>query len=197
MSNREMFEDRHEPDASWDAARRRAWIYWVITKCLNVANEELDFFELKVAMFNWVIRALGTVTPRELIAVFPPTKTYDGERFGCKDYFSTMEAVAEHGIDEPLGDGVFEFFWDYMNPHISDFVVRYLSAISEARKSEGKSGLIEEFFHNQGIATYTRLTMPDGREVLKNNKTGEIASVAKPKPKMPRWWKVIEGGARV
>ena len=176
-----------------DMAARRKGIRVLISVCRSF--EERMECRMPLVLFDWIITQLRGITPRELLSVFPPTKTYDGERYQCKDYFTTMEAVHKHGLDVPLGDRTFEFLYDYLNPHVSNFVVRYMCAISDARRKEGKPGLLEEFLQEKGVASYSKIMAPDGREVMVNNQTGAMYVVAQPKRKMPRWWKVIRGGA--
>ena len=65
-----------------------------------------------------VLEALKSRTPRQIMRMFPPTKEYNGERTGCKDYFTTMQAVNRFAPDKRLGHRVNAFLWDYMNPHL-------------------------------------------------------------------------------
>lgn len=148
----------------------------------------------KWQMAQAAIQLLGEITPRMLLRVFPVTKTYDGERWECKDYFYTMRALEDHGLDAPMDDHVLEVLWEYMNPHISHFVVWITGAMSDFRVAMGEKDPMVEFLEDQGIPTYRRYTDTSGREVMVNNLTGEVQRIVKPKPKMPRWWRVIEGG---
>lgn len=70
-----------------------------------------------------VLNALRKRTPRDLLRLFPPTKEYDGERWGMKDYFYTMDKVRGFGLDKPLGKHVESFLWDYMEPHLNAFLL--------------------------------------------------------------------------
>jgi hypothetical protein len=70
-----------------------------------------------------VLEALKRRTPRQIIRMFPPTKEYDGARTGCKDYYTTMQAVGRFAPDKRLGGRVRAFLWDYMNPHLEGLYV--------------------------------------------------------------------------
>lgn len=58
---------------------------------------------------------MATITPADLMTIFPITKNYDGERYQMKDYFSAMEAVNAHGLHEPFktADNARELLWEY------------------------------------------------------------------------------------
>lgn len=73
-----------------------------------------------------VLEALKRRTPRQIIRMFPPTKEYDGARTGCKDYYSTMQAVGRFAPDKRLGHSVRAFLWDYVNPHLNEMYVTLL-----------------------------------------------------------------------
>jgi len=49
-----------------------------------------------------LLNEICELTPAELLTIFPVTKFYDGARYECKDYFSTMEALQAHGLHEPI-----------------------------------------------------------------------------------------------
>jgi len=141
-----------------------------------------------------VISCLGKVTPRKLMTVFPPTKEYKGERFQCKDYFSTMEAIREFGLDTPMGERMLDFLWDYNERHIKEMIVKFMCHASEQRRQQGHKGLMEAYLENQGIPCCYEGKDAYGRNVMVNSITEETQVIAKPKAQMPKWWKVIEGG---
>ena len=148
----------------------------------NLSYEYFGFFE----SINSLIALLS---PRELMQIFPVEKTYDGEKWNCKDYFSTMEAMREHGLDTPIGDGVLNFLWDYFNESLSFYVVNYLGAINQLYKNETGRDMTAEFFADQGISFYRKFTADDGKEYLRDTKSGEFRRVRKPPPD---GWKMIK-----
>lgn len=165
---------------------------------LNAAQQyeskDADILEARCVLSESVLAHLASFTPRMLMQVFPPDKKYDGARYKCTDYFTTMEAVEAHGADVPLGEKAFEFLFDYDNRHIRKFVVQYLGAMSDMRKLQGGKGIMEEWFEGQGMPLYYKGTDAYGREVMVNSQTGEASPIIKPKPRKPRWWRVIRGG---
>lgn len=151
--------------------------------------------EQSTAIMEEVLSFLGRITLRQLMTVFPPTKEYDGEKYGCKDYFSTMDAVQDFGPDTPMGDQVLDFLWDYNERHIREMIVRFMCITSALRRQQGQKGIAEEYMEKQGVHGYYNGTDAYGRKVLVDGVTDEVQVLSKPKAQKPRWWRIIEGGA--
>ncbi|MFC6180000.1 hypothetical protein [Lactiplantibacillus daowaiensis] len=81
-------------------------------------------------------------TPRQIMTIFPIDKVYDktGE---VKDYFSTMDMIKQHGLDTPIHD-VFEFLINYMNKDIRIFCVDMITALSDLKREQGGTGVLED-----------------------------------------------------
>nr|MDH3153197.1 hypothetical protein [Bacillus licheniformis] len=112
------------------------------------------FLEVKARLIEFIQTVIGKLTPGELMQMFPIRKQYDGEKFGMKDYFSTMHAVKEKGIDNCIGteEEVFDFLWDYQNPDITLFMVTLVSTVSDLGRASGQKSLFEEFADKNDIA---------------------------------------------
>lgn len=137
-----------------------------------------------------VIDLLSVLTPIEFMRLFPAEKTYNGKKYGCKDYFSTMEAMKSYPPEEPIGsDKIQDFMWSYMNDDIADLEVEQMMAMSNIRRLQGQKGLAEEFFDSQGVQGYTFFE-EDG--VARNHATGEWVKMEKPKKRVPKQFKVIK-----
>ena len=61
-------------------------------RTLGQVNTDFNFLE-SVKML------MRQLTPREMMSMFPIEKEYDGEKFGCKDYFYTMEKLKDFDLD--------------------------------------------------------------------------------------------------
>lgn len=142
-----------------------------------------------------VLRFIERMTPHQFMQMFPIDKTYDGERWESKDYFTTKEMCFRRGLDSPIGDAL-TFLWDYCNPYTRCFLSGFLKAIEWERRLDGKPSMLESFFEEQGIdsPTYRRFEAPNGKAYFQNTKTGEFLKEAPSRLKKPSWWKVIEGG---
>ena len=132
-------------------------------------------------------RLIGRLTPREFMTIFPIRKTYDGEKFECKDYFYTKSYIESFGLDTLIGDKVDEFLWDYWNIKTSIFVVQMLSAMDKIRRQQGQKSMIEEFFGDK-VTTYRKFTDRNGREYLVDSKTGKYHRTMR---KIPRYLNLI------
>ncbi|VUZ26894.1 Uncharacterised protein, partial [Acetobacterium wieringae] len=89
-------------------------------------------------MSNALSMVIAKITPADLMTIFPITKTYDGERYQMKDYFSAMEAVNAHGLHEPFktADNARALLWEYWNRDIMEYQVKLMSIISAFNQME-------------------------------------------------------------
>jgi hypothetical protein len=169
-------------------------VYWGVKIFSRGTLDGLDFDELQLRFQTicTIKRLVGQLTPAELLQIFPPEKTYDGCRYQCKDYFSTMEALRRHGMDKPIGEAATSLLWDYMNPDICEFEVGCLSTMSAIRRAEGYKGLIEEFFEEQGkpLTVYYEAKDSKGRKYMIDGNTGRRQRVYR---KMPRYLRPVSG----
>ena len=54
-------------------------------------------------MIDVLLGIIGRIKLGNLIKIFPIDKTYDGDKWGCKDYFFTMDVLKEKGLDNAVG----------------------------------------------------------------------------------------------
>lgn len=147
-------------------------------------NQRLDSsyntpFAVKEAGFNMIdalFGIIGQIKLKNLIKIFPIDKTYDGDKWDCKDYFFTMGVLKEKGLDNVVGrDGVFDLMWDYENKDLREFTVFYMSCMSAMYKQQTGVGMAEKFCEDNGIGTYT---MDRENGLLIDNQSGEIAKMS-------------------
>ena len=136
-------------------------------------------FAVKEAGFNLIdtlFGIIGRIKLNSLIKIFPIDKTYDGDKWGCKDYFFTMDVLKEKGLDNAVGrDGVFDLMWDYENRDLREFTVFYMSCMSAMYKQQTGVGFAKKFCEDNGIGTYT---MDKENGLLIDNQSGEIAKMS-------------------
>lgn len=147
----------------------------------------------RFVFFEAVKSYISILTPRQFMQVFPVGKTYDGEQWQSKDYFSTMEAVEAHGLDIPIGDKVDEFLWDYWNPVILDFVVNETCIASRLYREQTGMGIAEQWCKEQGIPTYRHCVDPDtGAEFMFDADSGRTIGVTPAKPRVPQYISLVQ-----
>ena len=106
-------------------------------------------------------QTMSGLTPREFMNLFPVTKIYDGEKFGMKDYYSTMEYVNTLDQDKPIGDNITVLIMEYLNKDIIRFAVNFMTLSNKIRRSEGYLDVFEEFMASEGHDTPN--TFEDGK----------------------------------
>lgn len=162
-------------------------IYYGVKYILTMKEPEKVTYETamyKFEMIHVVTMLISMVTPAQLMQIFPVKKEFDGEKWGTKDYFFTMQAIHELGIDTPIGDKVQELLWDYQSRDLSLIMLAQLTTASDIRKMQGQKSIAEEFCEMHDIPTYTQYTDANGKEFLQNNQTGRTMKV---KRKLPRY----------
>lgn len=159
-------------------------IIWYGVKRIITMPEYKDY-ELAVSDFQSIcsIKSLmECMTLKQFMTTFPIEKTYDGERWGVKDYYYTVNYIKEIGLNsqDELGEHTLELLTEYMNPDIHDLFVKSLTTMSAIRRYEGHLSLVEEFMASEGHGTTNTFKdqtgqayyMHDGRpqKIKMNNK---------------------------
>ena len=142
------------------------------TEPRTIEQVDADF-----SLLQYVKMLMGQLTPREMMSMFPIEKEYDGEEFGCKDYFFTVEKLKDFDLDKPLGEeGLEDFLWCYWNDDLFAFDVISMSIISNMYKAQTGKGILEKWCEDQGIGTYT---INQEKGIIQDNQTGEIHKLSK------------------
>lgn len=119
----------------------------------------------------------GCLTLRNFMTTFPVDKEYDGERWGEKDYFYTMDVLKKMDLDKPIGrNELSELLWDYMNADLRHAYIEFTDAMSEIYRAQTGKGIAETWCEENGIPTYTA-----DREtgIMRDSKTGEVIRMKK------------------
>lgn len=131
--------------------------------------------EVKRNLYDSIDRVynfIGFLTIRDLVTMFPIRKDYDGEKYQCKDYFYTVEALSKMDWDKPIGrDNVFNLMWDYQNEDLYRITIEYMIAISDLHRKQTGMGLADEFAEMFDIPSYS---INKDAGLIQDNQTGEI-----------------------
>ena len=140
-------------------------------------QEAYNDFQLHSALKQMIEQ----LTPNEFMNVFPVKKDYDGEKYGVKDYFYTMDYINSLERDEPIQNSLM-FLAEYHNDEIHALNVNMMMNLSYLRQMQGKPSLAAEWASDNDIETYTKHTDHEGNEFLLDEQ-GRTQKVNKPRPK--------------
>lgn len=140
-------------------------------------DKTLEEEQVRFTVIDSIFTILGCLTLRNFVTTFPIDKTYDGEKWECKDYFCTMEILSAMDWDKAITrDELSELLWDYENEDLRHAYMEYTSAMSAMHKAQTGKGIMEKFFEDRGVPTYT---MDKETGIMKNNQTGDIVKPQK------------------
>ncbi len=179
------------PEQEYKPVFKKLIVYGVkYINALEPQNYNRENVENKFEFADTVMSMMANLTPREFMNLFPIAKEYDGDKWGIKDYFYTMEYIKKLSPDEPIGDKIQDFLWNYTNREIDAFLVKLFCFASNLRRFDTGKGIMEEFCEQNGIHTYRLFKDSSGKEYLIDNQTGRTMRVRKA---IPRYLKVIRG----
>lgn len=131
-------------------------------------------FEIKESAFTFIdalFGVIGRIKLNNLIKIFPIEKTYDGDKWECKDYFYTMNVLKKKGLDSAVGrDDVFGLLWDYENNDLSKITLFYMECMSALYRQQTGVSMTDKFFDD--IPSYymdkeSEILVSDDGEILK------------------------------
>lgn len=137
---------------------------------------------------------ISLMTPEEIIRTFPITKTYDGEKIECADYFFTLSLFDGMDRDKSLllqHKEPIDVLFGYQNRHIMLLLTGMFGAVDILRRADGEDDLFTSFCKEQGLEPPHKMTMhkdADGKQYMMDE-DGRTFKVHKPKP---RYLKVVK-----
>lgn len=135
-------------------------------------KQSLEESQATFQLIDAIFVICGCLTLRNFVTTFPIDKTYDGAKWECKDYFSTMEVLSKMNWDQPIGrDELSELLWDYDNSDLRHVYVEFTAAMSAIYRAQTGKGIAETWLDDIGVPTYT---MDRETGIIKNNQTGDI-----------------------
>ena len=129
---------------------------------------------------------LARLTPKEFLITFIPNKTYDGKKYECIDYFSTVEKFAFMNMFSFIGeDKIEDVLWGYDNSDILNFSVNIMCAMSKLYRQQNGTDIFDDFMREQGkepLPKYYEVKAPSGKKILVNE-VGKKVNTKKVYPK--------------
>lgn len=137
----------------------------------------LEEHQAMFSLMDSIFMIMGHIKLKNLITIFPITKEFDGEKWGEKDYFYTMQVLTEIGLDKPIGrEGITELLWDYQNEDLRQAYIEYMSTASALYRSQTGVSMAGKFCDDLGIGTYT---VNNEAGIIRDNQTGQIMKLNK------------------
>ena len=144
----------------------------------RVGTDYRQSLEESQAIFNLIdaiFTVMGYIKLKNLVITFPVTKSFDGDKWGCKDYFYTMDVLSKMDWDKPVGrDNISELLWDYQNDDLREAYVEFMCATSDIYRSQTGKGIAEQYCDDIGIPTYT-INKETG--IIRDNQTGQTTKL--------------------
>lgn len=135
-------------------------------------QQTLEEAQATFQLIDAIFTVCGCLTLRNFVITFPIDKTYDGDKWECKDYFYTMDVLSKMDWDKPIGrDKLSELLWDYENADLRHAYVEFTTAMSAIYRAQTGKGIAENFFEDRGVPIYT---MDKETGIMKDNQTGDI-----------------------
>jgi hypothetical protein len=153
--------------ARWYASRKK----WE-----TPAKEEFAIYDSIIALLA------QEFSPEWIAREFPAEKEYDGEKYECKDYFFSMDALAKAEPFDGDEEKVQDFLWDWDNHILRCFAVAGMTLVDEIRATEGKMSMMEEWAKDNGVTTYHTEKI-DGKRVIFDDKGRSLGVLRRKKPR--------------
>ena len=133
-------------------------------------KKHLEKMALQVVVTKAVI---GMMTISTFIQLFPIKKTYDGEKYVCKDYYQTIKMLKSTGLDfnkYMILDQVDEILAEYWNDDILGFNVFSLMLLYRIDIVNNRKPLFDKWLEENGVQKINKIA--DG--VYLESETGKI-----------------------
>ena len=147
--------------------------------------KELSFYELQEIFleYGYIKELISLITYNDFINIFPVCKEYDGDKYYCKDYFSTIDYLGQFDLNDKIKD-VDELLMNYWNNSIINFNVKEFLCYDYLAKMSGKPTILDMWLDNvdpEGkIHTYT---INKDLGYIQDNTTGRTVPFKKQKKK--------------
>ncbi|MCI6009168.1 MAG: hypothetical protein MRZ48_03435 [Anaerostipes hadrus] len=146
----------------------------------RVGTDYRQSLEESQATFNLIdaiFTIMGYIKLKNLVITFPVTKDFDGDKWGCKDYFYTMDVLSEMDWDKPIGrDKISDLLWDYQNNDLRSAYVEYMCVTSALYRAQTGKGIAEQWVEDMGIPTYD---VDEDSGFIMDNQTGKVSKLEK------------------
>lgn len=163
-----------------------------LVKDFNYVCQLEDNAHLQFQTGSDITSSLARLTPREFMIIFPIKKTYNGNRWKCIDYFSTMKKFSDMDMDSFIGDdNIEEVMVGYDNSLILVFNIKMMCAMSKLYRETNGTDIFDDFMIELGkepLPKYYQVEMPNGKKVFLDESGKKVAV----KKVYPKYLKLVE-----
>ena len=145
-----------------------------------------DYEELIKAFMNYeyIKDVMRLITFKQFINLFPIEKSFDGYKWECKDYWSTMDYLKDFDLNDFIGENVDELLSNYYNSDIINFCVMQMLVYDRIARMQGNLGLMEQFLNEVDPECNVHMyTYHEKEGYMYDTNTGKTFKVSKPKKK--------------
>lgn len=140
-------------------------------------RQSLEESQATFNLIDAIFTIMGYIKLKNLVITFPVTKDFDGDKWGCKDYFYTMDVLSEMDWDKPIGrDKMSDLLWDYQNNDLRSAYVEYMCVTSALYRAQTGKGIAEQWVEDVGLPTYD---VDEDSGFIMDNQTGKVSKLEK------------------
>ena len=147
-----------------------------------------DYSELVKAFmgYEYIKELIKLITFEQFVKLFPIEKSFDGYKWECKDYWSTMDYLNKHNLKDFIGENVDDLLNNYYNSDIINFCVIQMLVYDRIARMQGKLGLMEQFLNEVDPEGNVHIYNYHEKEgYVYDTETGKTFKVKKVKKKNP------------
>lgn len=138
-----------------------------------------------------IIQLLSALSPAQIVQLFPQAKEYKGNKYGSKDWYSSVAAVNKFGGEKMLGEDIpktYLFLTEQNNRFLNEFVIAGWLIMDDLRRQEGQKTMLEEFYEEKMGKPLQTYWVKDGAhgKILTNEAGEKIGDISAPKPRWAR-----------
>ena len=114
-----------------------AGVKWLSNTNSQEFDKDEEFYEKAV---DSILQGLVILKPKKIAEIFPPHKVYDGNKYGCKDYYYSMECVELAKERRITKNNIIKLLEDLTNHDLWDFcvAVQWYLHIKKLKKQQRK-----------------------------------------------------------
>jgi hypothetical protein len=151
-------------------------------------NDPYAVTEVAFRVHQLVTDTFASFSPAKIVQLFPQKKVYDGDKYECKDWYTSVEAVKEFGGDRSFAGDTKKasIFLTRLNDILTaQFVISGWLLVDDLRKMEGKLSMLDEFFSNEHLPKY-RIVEGNNGKIFVDENGKKVGKVEAPKPRWAR-----------